>query len=160
MSARLKGDYPEVEVHGAAVSDHTGHATFYRVPRRPARSGLRPIDRTHGPVEQLTVALETLDSSLPSGYVPALIKIDVEGAEEQVLNGAVETLTRHRPVVILEHHRAHSRAFGTTPSRIHALLSEMAGLRIYDINGDGPLRSDQFAMLVESGRMWTWLARP
>jgi len=41
------------------------------------------------------------DLELPA---PDLIKIDCEGAEMQVLQGAAETLRKHRPVVHLEVH--------------------------------------------------------
>ena len=37
---------------------------------------------------------------------PDIVKIDVEGAEVEVLNGAVDALTRFRPVVFLEAHSA------------------------------------------------------
>jgi FkbM family methyltransferase len=36
------------------------------------------------------------------GLVPDVIKIDAEGAEERVLHGAVATLTRSRPTLIME----------------------------------------------------------
>lgn len=44
-----------------------------------------------------------------------LVKIDVEGHEEQVLKGGIETLRRHAPVVVFEQHRGEF-AGGTTPS--------------------------------------------
>jgi FkbM family methyltransferase len=49
----------------------------------------------------------TVDSFVAqTGLAPTLIKIDVEGAEWYVLNGALETLRRHRPTVLLEVHPA------------------------------------------------------
>ncbi len=44
----------------------------------------------------------TLDSLLHSFSPPQLIKIDVEGAEELVLQGATKVLTVCRPSVYLE----------------------------------------------------------
>jgi FkbM family methyltransferase len=37
-----------------------------------------------------------------TGSVPALIKIDAEGTEPLILEGARETMRRHRPVLIFE----------------------------------------------------------
>ncbi len=57
------------------------------------------------------VALATLDSQQLRDI--AVIKIDVEGHEAFVLDGAAETITRERPVLIVEieerHHRGRSR---------------------------------------------------
>ena len=41
-----------------------------------------------------------LDRCLLVGYVPALIKVDVEGAELQVFEGALETISKYKPVII------------------------------------------------------------
>jgi FkbM family methyltransferase len=57
------------------------------------------------------VRAERLDDVITSGFLPGLIKIDVEGFELKVLEGAGETIARHRPILYLENdRREHSRA--------------------------------------------------
>ena len=58
----------------------------------------------------LDVTCVRADDLVASGVLPppALVKIDVEGAEADVLRGAIATLQRHRPVLLLEVH--HVRA--------------------------------------------------
>lgn len=46
----------------------------------------------------------TLDAASIEIFVPQFVKIDVEGAELNVLNGAQQLLSRHRPSLILEVH--------------------------------------------------------
>jgi FkbM family methyltransferase len=53
--------------------------------------------------ERIEVKLERLDRARPDEYVPALIKADVERAERQGFEGARETITRHKPVIVFEH---------------------------------------------------------
>jgi FkbM family methyltransferase len=157
LAARLRDEFPAVEVHNAAVSDHRGEATFYRVPAAASQSSLSPKAREETALEPFSVELMDLDSALPDGFAPALIKIDVEGAEEQVLRGARETLARHRPVVVLEH-GDRAEHFGTTSATIHGLFAD-AGLRVYDIDGNGPLSVGEFGAIVERGDVWTFVAR-
>ena len=53
---------------------------------------------------------------------PALIKVDVEGAEGQVFAGAVETLQAHRPVVLFECVREMLESNGSSPEAIFKLF--------------------------------------
>lgn len=54
----------------------------------------------------LEVQVRSLDEMVESGElpIPQFLKIDVEGAELQVLHGAERLLRRHRPTVILSTH--------------------------------------------------------
>jgi hypothetical protein len=66
------------------------------------------------------VRVATLDSFDLHGV--GLIKIDVEGAELGVLEGAVETLRRFRPLLLVEIEQRHHRApIGGVFERLRAL---------------------------------------
>jgi FkbM family methyltransferase len=71
----------------------------------PALRGLRPRSYGETPVnvEEITVDMVRLDDVLPPGYDLRLIKIDVEGAELEVLRGAIGIVERCRPYIIFEH---------------------------------------------------------
>jgi FkbM family methyltransferase len=53
---------------------------------------------------------------------PELIKIDVEGAEVDVLNGAYQTLLVHRPELVLSVHPPFLHRYGQDVSTLRALL--------------------------------------
>jgi FkbM family methyltransferase len=56
-------------------------------------------------LQQVTVPVTTVDAyCAASGLTPQVIKIDVEGAELEVLLGAVETIRRARPLILMGVH--------------------------------------------------------
>jgi len=148
LAELLRREFPGVDVHAAALSDAPGQSEFAHV--RGAAEGwsglrFRPLPAGEpADVEQITVPLEVLDDVLDPDYRPAVIKIDVEGAEEQVFRGALKTLRRHRPVVIFEHGSGSAETFGTTPAAMFALLRDEAGARIFDLDGNGPYALKEF----------------
>ena len=155
---RLVRDFPAVDVRHAALSREAGESSFVHVRSDPAYSGLRerayPRDFER---ETITGRTETLDSALPDDYVPRLIKIDVEGAEGLVLEGALETLKRHRPIVAFEHGAGGPESYGTKPGDVYELLVEGAGLRIFDIDGRGPYSAPDFDAVFHEP-IWNFVA--
>ena len=89
----------------------------------------------------------------------AMLKIDVEGAEYSVIEGARETIIRDRPTLIFEHTAGGADHFGVTPGKLHDLVVEELGMRIYDITGEGPYDRARFESVFEDP-LWVFVARP
>ena len=157
----LSERFPSVDVRQAAVSNVVGETSYTYVKNMPAESGFR--ERFHSgeqQIEKLTVRTETLDRCLPDGYIPTLIKIDVEGAELQVFEGAIETISRYKPIIIFEHGKGGATYYDTQPQQIYQLLNDKAGLRIFDLDGNGPYTLDQFEQAFARDARWDYIARP
>jgi FkbM family methyltransferase len=71
------------------------------------------------------------------GVEPALIKIDVEGAEPFVLRGMEETLRSHRPIVMLELHPRWLPG-DTSPAEVESFLADRGYVR-------QPISADELA---------------
>ena len=157
----LRRRFPAVDVRQAALSDTPGEREFAHLLADPGWSGFvaRPAPGGEA-VETLTVRVERLDDALPEGVRPAFVKIDVEGAEEQMLRGAVDTLREHRPVIAFEHGLGSADHYGTTPQALQRLLAGELGYEIRGLDGDGPYDEARFGDLFTSGERVNFAAWP
>jgi FkbM family methyltransferase len=161
LAQDLSERFPHVDVRQVALYDESGTATFTHVLDASTRSGLRQredLDESLTRVRKITVPTERLDDVLQESYIPALIKVDVEGAELQVLRGAVGTLERHRPVVIFEHGVGGADLYGALSTDLFDLL-DGCGMRIFDLEGDGPYSRERFEATFPEP-IWNFLATP
>jgi FkbM family methyltransferase len=95
-----------IRVHAVALSSVDGWREL-RVPTHhgvPA-SGYATFNELTGPAQAITVPLRTLDEYEFTDV--ALLKIDVEGHEMEVLKGASRTIDRERPVILVEVEQRH-----------------------------------------------------
>jgi FkbM family methyltransferase len=92
-------------VHTVAISDQSGRATFY-VPLSDdgmvlhLAGNLKQSHPQFRNMQTYEVDVRTLDSFNLTDV--SFIKADVEGSEREVLDGARATVTRDRPVILLE----------------------------------------------------------
>ncbi len=151
--------FPTVDIRQTALSNQNGEATFNLVKNIQGYSGLREVSYPReAQIEKLTVRTEKLDDSLPEGYIPTLIKIDVEGAEGLVLEGALKTITQHKPIIVFEHGKAAAEHYDTGPRRIYELLHNEVGLRIFDMDGNGPYSLAEFEDTCARDERWDYVA--
>lgn len=93
-----------VITENAACSDAPGWLSFQTYALdRPVNSGGVSM-REDGSGNQ-RVRAQRLDELVPADFDVGLIKIDVEGFEQKVLEGAVKTIARCRPILYVENDR-------------------------------------------------------
>jgi FkbM family methyltransferase len=91
----------KIRVERIALSDHSGTATFYLSDSSDSSNSLAAGFRKSS--RQIEVAVETLDEYVTrTGTIPAVLKVDTETTEPDVLLGAAETLRKYRPWVLCE----------------------------------------------------------
>jgi FkbM family methyltransferase len=109
-----------------ALSNQTGTTSFNYVVSNPSYSGIlrRRYDRPNEEDTTITVKTELLDNIISLDTTIDFIKIDVEGAEMLVLEGAKQTIKRCKPIVVFEHGLGASDVYGTTPRQIFIFFKE------------------------------------
>jgi FkbM family methyltransferase len=158
LAAEIAREFPAVDCRQKALGARPEQARFCHFTRLDGWSGLRrnpEISDEQGAPEYIDVEVSTLDAEL-AGLEPAVVKIDVEGAELAVLEGGRELLKRARPLLIFEHVAEASAIYGHDSGELWDLLRE-CGYRISSVTGSGPFDREAFA---SPGGVVNWLATP
>ncbi len=134
---------PWIAAHHLAVSSTPGEVSFTEFPVHYSEfNTLHPeVFESeswfqHATPRRVTVQATPLDAWFASRKVPRLIKIDVEGAEAEVIQGMKTLLATHRPVVTLECWGP-ARPGGSHREAQALLLA--AGYTAFSIGSDGQL---------------------
>jgi FkbM family methyltransferase len=99
-------DADRIDVWPMAVGSAPGKATLY-VPLADhglveTSSSLNATFDSTRVGERIEVAVDTLDRLYEGRPAPAVLKVDVESLEPEVLEGGAALLDRHRPLLVLE----------------------------------------------------------
>lgn len=166
LAQGLREKYPKVEVHECALSDAHGASSYQVVINATGYSGLKRRDYDFGEavIEEITVQTRTLDDVYPSDRPLRFVKIDVEGAELQVLRGGVKTITRHRPYIVFEHGLGAADFYGTRPEQVYDLLNKECRLNISVmrdwLEGGRHLTREEFVGQFENLTNYYFIAHP
>ncbi|HWF31310.1 MAG TPA: FkbM family methyltransferase [Solirubrobacteraceae bacterium] len=158
LAEELARSFPGVDCRRLALGAGPGVAEFCHFTSLDGWSGLRrspEISDERGRPQYIEVQVSTLDAEL-GGRDAGMIKIDVEGAELEVLQGARAVLSQARPIVLFEHVAAAARLYGSQSGTLWDLLDEL-GYRVFAVTGEGPIARTAFS---ESAGVVNWLATP
>ena len=139
-----------VFLYKTALSDNKGTSSFVYVTSNPGYSGLkeRRYDKPNETRKSIKVNTERLDDIIPGDVRIDFIKIDVEGAELQVLRGGVHTIKKSKPVIVFEHGLGAADYYDTKPEEIYDLLNGECRLSVtlmeHFLNGGRTLSRKEF----------------
>jgi FkbM family methyltransferase len=138
-----------------AVSDQEGELSFYELPAIYSEYSSMDLSQFENESwfrdvqpNKITVQAASIDKIVRDGFIPEMIKIDVEGAESKVIAGGARFFQQHEPYVIMEyleparHNQGHKHAVE---------LMRSYGYTSYAIDAGGNLRTvhDIDAYLVQ-----------
>ncbi len=150
-------------VHQLALSNRSGQTDFFHVREAPAYSGMRKrhYDGKTPTFEVLEVPMATLDEVIPPDLPIHFIKIDVEGAELLVLQGAQQLLSSWRPLVLFEFGKGASDFYQQGPDSLYDYFSRL-DMPIYTLcgwlAGASGLSAAQLTDMYENGSEFYFLA--
>lgn len=162
----LKKDFgARAMIHHQALSNQSGTTNFNLVLSNPALSGIhkRPywkkeIDST------IQVTTELLDQLIDPTEQIDLIKMDVEGAELWVLEGAINTINRCQPSILLECGKMGGEAYDFSAKDAFELLDLRLKYRIFTLDAwlkHAPaLEFQDFQKHFDQGTEFFFLATP
>lgn len=157
LAAELARRFPGVDCRPRALSSAPGTHEFWHFRQLDGWSGLRRnpvVSDAQGDPHRLQVEVSTLDAEL-EGLRPALVKVDVEGAELDVLEGGRGILEEVKPLLVVECVAEATSLYGHSAGQVWELLDGL-GYEVLPVTGGAPVVRETF------GRSPTvnWLARP
>ncbi len=124
---------------GNIILNGYDNITAYNVALSDEHNYLKMENLQYNSTETINIGNAHLDAYYDSGYNEvevrpldsyefdsvSVIKIDVQGYEPRVLNGAIETIKRHKPVIFIEVESPQLQIYGYTQDDVFERLNSM-----------------------------------
>ncbi len=120
-----------VVIRGEAVSDKSGKTSFYDTGTEV--SNANSLVKTERSKEKIEIQMVSVDDFVERNHLTiSCLKIDVEGAELNLLRGAIKTFTKQRPIARLGLHPPFIEENGQTLSEIWDVLKDYQMQILFD----------------------------
>ena len=150
-----------VIVYPFALASRPGTVNFNYVPELPQESGIKERHQYNDPTvtpQLIELHARRLDEFFPANGV-AFLKIDIEGGELDMLQGATRTLTIARPIVSFECGAASFLGYHDRPEEIFEIFEER-GYAVYSILGEQMADAQAFRQASYAQAFWDYVAFP
>lgn len=136
-------------VYNLAIGDYVGTTKFKIAVGRSTRSGLKEVSYPdpNQKIRSIKTKIDTLDNLIYEKIKIKLIKIDVEGAEYLVLEGAKKLIKHDKPYIIFECELDKLKYYETKPASIIKFFTELGmnvSLLSSFLNNGPPLDKNEF----------------
>lgn len=119
------------DIYPYALGNENKETIFHHVVSNPTYSGLQ--QRTYKgeeEIREIKVQVRKLDEVISHDIPIALLKIDVEGGEFDVVKGATSIIEKWHPYIIFEHGVGGADKYGVQPGELYDTLTGRFGYRI------------------------------
>ncbi len=148
----IRNKLSNVSVFQGAVSNSNGAMVLSFIEGREEYSSLGGIDHPRGQtseVKEISVPTKTIDELVAEHDLdPCFMKVDVEGAEFLVFDGARKTLANHRPVVLAELSDVLLKQKGSSAKEVIGLFKSLNYNVIDPLNPDIPAGTRGFGDIL------------
>lgn len=148
-----------LKVYPYAISNSEGVIDFCLAVDAPWFSGI--LERAYDSptrVEHISVDSRELDKLIDLNTPISYIKIDTEGAEWNVIQGAVELIKRWRPHVSFEFGENSYKNYNVNPDDVFDFFGEINYI-LFDINGKKLSKQDFSTSSVQQS-VWDYITSP
>lgn len=139
----LKQKFPDVELWQLAITNYTGTVEFVIKPNESGFSGMKLHGEPNTRIERIEVKCARLDDLIPRDRPIGFLKVDVEGAELSVFEGAEQLLQRCHPTLLFECTMSGLTTYNLTPKEMWSYLHGHHGYNLFTakswLAGDSPL---------------------
>lgn len=162
---RLKKKFSNVQVFSCALGDKPEITEFYWIKDQPAYSGLnkRKFSDQRDKIQPITVEVKRLDDIIPKDIKINFIKIDVEGAELRVLEGAKAIIQKDKPIIAFEFGIGGSDFYSTNATDMFNFFTQLH-YQLFDfesyLNQSSPYSQTRFEKTYQDNIIYNFLAVP
>ncbi len=155
---KLKPEFANyVNLYNVAVTNYKGESEFNFVETNPKLSGFKKRDYPKSEkIVPIKVPTDSLDNLLKDALAVDLIRIDVEGAEYDVIDGAKRLIFKYKPHVLFEHIQGAAEYYHNGPEQMWEILVTQLGMKINTLKGfldnQKPFTKSHFHLLFETGQ--------
>lgn len=161
---KLVPDYQTyVNLYNVAITNFSGETEFTFVESNPSLSGIKERDypKTEK-INKIKVKADTLDHYLKDAHSLDLIRIDVEGGEFDVLDGAKLSIFKFKPHILFEHQQGAADYYRNNPDKMWDILVAQLGMKINTLGGflskSKNITASHFRLLFETGQETYFIA--